>query len=228
MKFRHAFILSLIMLAGCATSSVKTNSMANFQWTSPTKRILLVQPDVQLAELTAGGVTEPRADWTQTAQGFIAKDIATHFSTTGAEVVHADNLENPHDAQLAKLHGVVGQSILLHLYTPVLKLPNKGNALDWTLGPGTTDMRERYGADYALFIFVRDSYASAGRVAFIIGAAILGVGVPGGQQIGFASLVDLRTGDIVWFNRLLSATGDLRTEEPAQRTVDNLIKDLPL
>ncbi len=228
MKFRYTLILSVIMLAGCATTSVKTNSMASFQWTSPTKRILLVQPDVQLAELTAGGVTEPRADWTQTAQGFIAKDIAAHFSTTGAEVIHADNLENPHDAQLAKLHGVVGQSILLHLYTPVLKLPNKGAALDWTLGPGTTDMRQRYGADYALFIFVRDSYASAGRVAFIVGAALLGVGVPGGQQIGFASLVDLRTGDIVWFNRLLSGTGDLRTEEPAQRTVNNLIKDLPL
>ena len=227
MKLRYVFLLSVLALAGCAMDA-KTNSRAVFQWSSPSKRIVLVQPDVQLMELTAGGVTEPRADWTETAQGFIAKDIVAHFAGTGAEVIHADNLQNPHDIQLAKLHGVVGQSILLHLYTPILKLPNKGDALDWTLGPGTMDMRERYGADYALFIFIRDSYASAGRVAFIIGAAILGVGVPGGQQIGFASLVDLRTGDIVWFNRLISTSGDLRTEQPAQKTVDSLIKALPL
>jgi len=227
MKLRYALLVSTLALAGCAMDA-KTNSRASFQWSSPNKRILLVEPDVQLGELTAGGVTEPRADWTQTAQGFIAKDIAAHFAGTGAEVIHADNLQNPHDVQLAKLHGVVGQSILLHLYTPALKLPNKGDALDWTLGPGAMDMRERYGADYALFIYVRDSYASAGRVAFIIGAAILGVGVQGGQQIGFASLVDLRTGDIVWFNRLFSTSGDLRTEQPAQKTVDALIKALPL
>ena len=228
MKLRYWLILGAFMVAGCAGDMAKTASMANFQWSSPNKRILLVRPDVMLSELTAGGVQEPRADWTETARGFIAKDIAEHFSKMGAEVVHADNLTNPHDVQLAKLHGVVGQAIMTHLYVSALKLPNKGNALDWTLGPGATDMHDRYGSDYALFIFVRDSYSSAGRVAFQIGAAILGVGIPGGQQIGFASLVDLRTGNIVWFNRLLSGSGDLRTEQPAQKTVDNLIKGLPL
>jgi len=75
---------------------------------------------------------------------------------------------------------------------------------------------------------VRDSYVSAGRAAVIGAAAIFGVGIPGGRQVGFASLVDLRTGNIVWFNRLISGTGDLRTEAPAQSTVDNLIKGLPL
>ena len=228
MNRHYGLILGALMLAGCAKDMAKTANMATFQWSSPSKRILLVQPDVLLSELTAGGVQEPRADWTETARGFLAKDIAAHFSKTGAEVVHADNLTDPHDVQLAKLHGVVGQAIMTHLYVPVLKLPNKGNALDWTLGPGATAMRDRYGSDYALFIFVRDSYSSAGRVAFQIGAAILGVGIPGGQQIGFASLVDLRTGNIVWFNRLISGSGDLRTEQPAQKTVDSLIQGLPL
>ena len=34
------------------------------------------------------------------------------------------------------------------------------------------------------------------KVSFLLVAALLGVGVPGGSQVGFASLVDLRTGDI--------------------------------
>jgi len=46
--------------------------------------------------------------------------------------------------------------------------------------------------------------------------------------MGFASLVDLKTGNIVWFNRLFSTRGDLRTKEPAQQTIDALIKGMPL
>jgi hypothetical protein len=94
-------------------------------------------------------------------------------------------------------------------------------------------MRDRYGADYALFVFVRDSYSTAGRkalqvIGFLGNAVGLGVIVPGGVQVGFASLVDLRTGNIVWFNRLLNTSGDLRTEAPARRTVDELIRDIPI
>ena len=62
----------------------------------------------------------------------------------------------------------------------------------------------------------------------IIAAAILfGVNVEGGTQLGFASLVDLRTGDIVWFNRLVSKYGDLRSPERARAAVQNLLADMP-
>ena len=79
----------------------------------------------------------------------------------------------------------------------------------------------------ALFIYINDSYSSGGRILAIFAVAILGVGMSGGQQAGFASLVDLSNGDVVWFNYLNSTTGDLRTEEPALKTVELLLKDLP-
>jgi hypothetical protein len=43
--------------------------------------------------------------------------------------------------------------------------------------------------------------------------------------VGFASLVDLETGDIVWFNRLARAHGDLRTPDAAAETVKALVSD---
>jgi hypothetical protein len=76
-----------------------------------------------------------------------------------------------------------------------------------------------------MFIFVRDSYATAGRQAAIVVAALLGVGLQGGTQVGFASVVDLKTGDIVWFNRLLRAQGDMRTPEHAAETMRALVHD---
>jgi hypothetical protein len=235
-RFIHAAMLAVAVslcatTAGAATAKVAKG--ATFTWTSPTKRILLVQPDVQLGALDAGGIVEPRADWTQAAQGFIEKGLKEHFGKSGADVVNADN-PSPRGIQLAKLHGVVGQAILTHLYNTPLKLPNKGNALDWTLGPGTNDMRDAYGADYALFVFVRDSHTTAARraeqVVGVLAAAALGVGVipTGGVQVGFASLVDLRTGNIVWFNRLLSKSGDLRTDAPAKKVLAELIGGMPI
>jgi hypothetical protein len=221
-------MLSLaVCLAGCAMETARKNSTAVFQWSSPEKRVLFVAPDVELSELTAGGITEPRADWTQAAQGFVAEDIKTYFTKKDAQLVPVEG-ETPHEIQLVKLHAAVGQAILTHLYNDMLKLPNKGNALDWSLGPGTNEMRDRHGADYALFVFIRDSYSSDSRRALQVLGALAGVGIPGGVQLGFASLVDLRTGNIVWFNRLLNGDGDLRTGPAAQATVNTLIKGMPI
>jgi hypothetical protein len=217
-----------LVVSGCGTTSVRKSSTATFEWSSPSKRVVLVEPDVELGALEASGGFEVRADWTATAQGFISKDVAEHVGRKGAELVEAERLTDTHEIQLSKLHSAVGRAILLHLYNPQLKLPNKGDALDWTLGSGTNDMRKHYGADYALFVYVRDSYTSAGRALMMVGAALFGVGIQGGQQTGFASLVDLRTGNIVWFNRILNGSGDLRTAEPAKKTVDDLLKEMPL
>ena len=137
-------------------------------------------------------------------------------------------LASAREVQLVKLYDAVGGAILTHLYNDQLQLPNKGDALDWTLGPGAGELRDRYGADYAFFVLLRDSYSSPGRRTAQILGALVGAGISGGIQVGVASLVDLRTGNIVWFNRLISTTGDLRTEAPATTAVNQLLKDIPL
>ena len=62
-------------------------------------------------------------------------------------------------------------------------------------------------------------------MAVIVVGGLLGAYVPGGSQVGFASVVDLSTGDIVWFNRLVRNTGDLRTPDNAAETVRTLVSD---
>jgi hypothetical protein len=110
----------------------------------------------------------------------------------------------------------------------VFALPTKAERFDWTLGTDVRQLKDEFAADYALFVYMRDSYASSGRVAVIVIGALLGATVSGGVQVGFSSLVDLRTGEVVWFNRLVSGTGDLRTPVPARRAVEILLADLPL
>jgi hypothetical protein len=106
--------------------------------------------------------------------------------------------------------------------------PTAKGSTEWSLGDSVSSLRETSGADYGLFIYLRDSYSSAGRKALIGIGALFGVAASGGSQVGFATLVDLRDGSIVWFNKLARGSGDLRNESAAQETIAKLMKDLPL
>ncbi len=220
----------LVLVAGCAQTSVLARPGLGKPATPP--RVLVMPADIELSELTAGGLLEPRADWTQRARAHFREALRAELESHRAAVVEyerpAEEAERAADDRLVKLHDAVGGTIVLHKYLPEFQLPTKEGKFDWSLGAGVKALRERTGADYALFVVLRDSYASSGRVALIVGAALLGVAVPGGRQVGFASLVDLATGDIVWFNRLIDPAGDLREPEPARRAIRSLLADLPL
>ncbi|HEU0095839.1 MAG TPA: hypothetical protein VFQ52_05255, partial [Rhizomicrobium sp.] len=53
-----------LLVSGCGTTSVRKSSTASFEWSSPNKRVVLVEPDVELGALEASGGFEVRADWT--------------------------------------------------------------------------------------------------------------------------------------------------------------------
>ena len=95
------------------------------------------------------------------------------------------------------------------------------------MGDSIKPLKDKTGADYALFTWIRDSYASPERKAAMVAMALLGVGLQGGAQVPYASLVDLNTGRVVWFNVLRRASGDLREAAPAVETVQALLSGFP-
>jgi hypothetical protein len=44
--------------------------------------------------------------------------------------------------------------------------------------------------------------------------------------VAFVSLVDLKSGKVVWYNYLSTALGDVRTTEGAQDLVENLLGNM--
>lgn len=214
--------LLVLSLSACAVNRTVAAQDANFSWSGANeKRIVVIQPDVHLGELTTGGLVEPRADWTKTAQIGIANQLKIFFTKRNSEIVMVDDLTDHHEIQLAKLHSPVGVAIMRHAIMKV-KLPTKSKPMDWTLGPGVQALRDHYKADYGLFMYVNDTYSSAGRALLVA----LG-GATGGMQIGFASLVDLRTGNVIWFNLRNDGSGDLRNDKGAKGFVEGILTDLP-
>ena len=48
-----------------------------------------------------------------------------------------------------------------------------------------------------------------------------------GSNSSFLAVLDLNSGQVVWFNRLMRTSGDLREPEPAAETVEALLSAFP-
>jgi len=216
-----------LLLVGCA-SSASIKQIDRLQTPGDNPKILIMTPDVKYYLLTAGGVPQPHAEWTEAARINFANSLRDYADERNIQVVTIKDGEQLTETEIAyqKLYSAVGTSILIHHFGQ-LKLPTKQGSFDWSLGPGVEVIAQKYDADYALFSYYRDYQASTGRVAFSILAAFAGVVVSAGRESGFASLVDLHTGDIVWFNYLAVGVGELRHEEGARATINALFNDLP-
>jgi hypothetical protein len=228
MKRILAVVAAALTLAACTTTNTK---LAQDMPAKPAAgaKVLVVNPDIELAVLTASGMQEPRADWSTQGRTNIAAAIEGDLKARSHEfkTMNPDEAMSGRVGQLLRLNEIVGASIRAFDYG-ALKLPTK-KTFDWTLGEGTQTLATTYDADYALFVNGRGSYASAGRVTAMVGLAIVGVSVPLGGQTVSASLVDLHTGKVIWFNVAVAGpSDDMRKPEGANQLIHTVLQKLPL
>lgn len=225
--FRCLFAtLVALCLAAPAAAQQKPNRAPGFGKLEPGTKVAIMPADIELFEVSAGGVYEPRAEWTTAAQTHVRNAYKLRKEKMGLRVVDLDDDTSEPVLELNRLHGAVTGAIANHHFG-MLALPTKEEKLDWSLGPDVSQVRDKTGADYALFTYIRDSYVSAERKAAMVIGALFGVGIAGGGiQFAFSSLVDLRSGQVVWANRVLRASGDLREAAPAQETIDTMLTGL--
>jgi hypothetical protein len=231
----HSFLRStvvvgaLTLFAAVPVAHAQSKNLApGFTTRVADTKLVVVPADIELFSLSAGGVQEPKADWTEAATKHFAAGLKAKSNLLGSNVSTIKESDLDDLAELSALHGSVATSVFVyHMFGGAGGLPTKDGKLLWSLGDAVKPLRDKTGADYALFTWVRDSYASAERKAAMVAFALLGVGIAGGSQIGYASLVDLKTGQIVWFNNLARGFGDLREEKPALETVEALLRSFP-
>jgi hypothetical protein len=220
----------MLWLSGCTVTQHAANS--DFRPPEGNYTLLVMQPDIRVGVLTAGGAFEFREDWTEQAKQNVLKSLAAQQANRGGRTKVAATREDTGAdpalvADLVWLHNAVGQAVRMHKFAPQ-PLPTKKDRFDWTLGRAAVEFGTTTQYDYALFLHAQDSFSSGGRVALQI-AGMLGCGLGvcvmpmGGSQAAFASLVDLKTGQIVWFNTLGSSVGDIRTPEGADKMVMGLL-----
>ena len=222
---------SASLVAGC----VSTRQVADVQFTPPEGdySLIVMRPDVSVGSVTLGGLVEPRADWTEAARANVIAALKAQQAGRGGrtmvlETRAAAGANAELVADLERLHNAVGASIQLHKYSGQDLPTKRRQGIDWTLGQDAVRFGQSTGYDYALFMYAEDSFASTGRVLLgVLGTAGCFVGfcapMTGGRQLAYASLVDLKSGDVVWFNVLQSQLGDIREPAGAAQMIDRLL-----
>lgn len=230
---------SAIATAGC----VQTRQFADVEFQPPQGDydLLVMRPHVSVGSVTTGGLVEPRAEWTEQARAHIMEALRQQQAGRGGRTTILEDrsgvpgMTEQRVADIERLFSAVTNAIAVHRYAGLTLPTKRRQGIDWTLGEEAVALGRATGAEYALFLYAQDAHASDGRTALqVLGlvGCFIGFCAPqgGGGQAAYASLVDLRSGDVVWFNVLQTGSqlpgvtfGDLRTQDGAAQMVERLL-----
>ncbi|MBB3693059.1 hypothetical protein [Sphingomonas sp. BK580] len=225
--------LGSIAAAGPAGAQERSAVRPGFTLPRGAAPILLLRPRIIVGAQSTAGLFQANADWTAQAREQIEAALAAAQRTLGNEVVRAPEAIGADTRLIADyqaLFAVVARSVIDDQFFKRNRLPTKRRAgqFDWTLGPDVARIARGQGCGYALFVDTEDAYGSTGRKIFqVLAAVTVGVGVRSGEHTGYAGLVDLRTGDLVWLNADRQMGGDVRTPEGAAKRVAELLDGFP-
>jgi hypothetical protein len=241
---RRSLLLGAVAASLATSGCVQTRQFADLQFAPPQGdyKLLVLRPDVQVSSVTTGGLPEPRADWTEQARANVIAALRAQQADRGGKTLIMDRRDSlpgvtaEQVANMERLNAAVSQSVALHKYLGYDLPTKRRRGLEYTLGQEAIEFGRKTGYDYALFMHAEDSFASGGRVALqVLGIAGCFIGfcapnIGGAGQFAYASLVDLRTGEVVWFNVLQAGSqiagikmGDIRSPEGATQMVDRLL-----
>ncbi len=238
MKARLAAAMMLAALVA-QTAAAQEHTAVKAGFTLPAhsgKKILLFRPTVRVGAQSTGGLFEPNGDWTDQARANLESALAARQAALGNTVVAAPAALGD-EARLVEeyqsLFGALSQAVIEYQFfrgnrLPTKKKDNKAGVFDWSLGSGVAALPGAKDADYALFLYNKDAYGSTGRKVLQV-LALLGPGIAikSGEHAGFAGLVDLKTGDVLWLNADMAMGGDVRTADGAQKRVGQLLEEFP-
>lgn len=106
-------IAALVVLSACAMSQPRTFT-GQFEPPPANSRVLLMTPDVSLSMLTASGLMEARADWSENSRQNLADSITAAMQTRSHTSIPLDpaTAMDGRQGQIIRLHQAVGSSIV--------------------------------------------------------------------------------------------------------------------
>ena len=235
--FAAVFVVLFLATSPSLAAQERTAAKKGFELKAQSgKTILVFDPSVSVGAQSTGGMFEPNAEWTQQAESNIHASLEKFQDRLGNEVIvapeaygeDARNLQEHMALFAAVADAVIEYQFFVGNRLPTKKRENKSDEFEWSLGSSVGSLPGADRADYGLFIYNKDAYGSTGRkvlqVVALLGA---GVAVTSGEHKGYAGLVDLKTGDLLWLNADGQMGGDVRDLEGSEKRVRQLLEEFP-
>lgn len=234
----YLLLIFILVLTGCATApSPRVHyTIKQDPGSRPLQQVVLMPVDVDVYELSAGGVREEVPEWSSTAETNVRNALLVSKGSQGkccitravdTSSLTADEREMLEE-HLALFNIVATNAVWANLpYNTAWHF--KAEHFDYTLGDGLGFLKEKYGLDAGLVITGEDVVSSSGRKTTAVLGAMFGVAVPLGHSILMGGLVDFSTGDLLWLNHVVSTAGqdDLRDPASCLELARTLLKEYP-
>ncbi len=194
---------------------------------SNVKAIGLAPPDIRIYELSAGGVSEIKEDWSAKAKENVTRSLLERFPGKLVEV-KKDALEKSvredMDDVLALYKIVVG-SYITHAEGPNA-FPVKRDVSAYALG-SLESLFAALKVDALLVVYGSDRISTGGRKALAVLGMVGGVVLAPGVTVMNVGLVD-KSGSVLWFNSKGSVVGgDFREQEGAAKFTGETLSGFP-
>lgn len=236
-KLRRLLLLSLPAAVFAVTACAPKFFAKHTRFNESCKKIgsyCLVKPEVEICEISAGGVVEIRDDWCARGLENVVGALQETLDQKGVAYrrVSLDADFKKEAAEIRALYRAVSQSIRTHaLGTGPHVFPEKTKSFDYSIGP-IDEILKKYGCDGLIIVYGTDQVSTSGRKALMALSAIAGaftgvviVPVGGMTTVNFA-LVD-GDGNILWYNSKIEEGYDLRNPDSALKLIRNVVADYP-
>ena len=233
----YLLLVAALVLSGCATvpSSKVHYTIKQDPNSRPLQQVVLLPVDVDVYEMTAGGVREEVPEWSSKAESNIRSALLVSKDSGGkccvTRRVDSSSL-TPDEQKTLEEHLALFNTVTANVLWTSLPVNTawhfKTEHFDYTLGDGLSFLKTKYDVDAGLIIVGEDVVSTAGRKTTAFVGAMFGVAVPLGHSVLIGGLVDFRTGDLLWMNHEVSAGGtDLRDPDSCLKLARSLTKDYP-
>jgi hypothetical protein len=223
-----------ILLAGCtAGPPAKVHyTLEQDPGSRPLQRVVLLPVDVDVYEMSAGGVKEEVPEWSRSAEANVRSALLVSREAGGnccvTEPVDTSAL-TPQESELLEEHLALFDSVIANAISWESVRKTGSQRFDYTLGEGLAFLKTKYGIDAGLIILGEDVVSTTGRKTTAVVGAMFGVAVPLGHSILMGGLVDFASGDLLWMNYQVAAGGteDLRDAESCLALAKKLMAGYP-
>lgn len=213
---------------GCAVIKSSTHSEFEARYKN-IKTSGLIFPDIEIYELTAGGVRELKDDWCKSGTENVFNALMEKLKEKEIEVKILTVEEDIED--ILALYRAVSTCIHLHTYGPY-PFPEKKKNFSYSIG-SIEKILKKHGVEALMIIYGSDEVTTGGRKALIAFGALatIATGVPVVPRAGITTmdvaLVD-SSGTILWYmGKRSGASHDLRNPEDATTFVEDIFSDFP-
>jgi hypothetical protein len=238
---RSLYLYASILMVGVIGCTPATYLIRSPEQSSPTiKNIVLLPPKVTVYEVSAGGNSEKKDDWSQKGVANIQTGLVTSFKKKTNIQFNVLMSDSTNQIQQNNLHDVdvfydaVNRCIVSHAYSSSLDyFKDKKEHFDYAVDTSIAALDST--ADAFLVVRGKDYLASSGRAAVQVASVLLGA--LAGIQVTPNSLptevetalIDSKTGAVLWHSAIVeNGTYNLRDITETSSLFKKMLKGMPV